>query len=106
MTLILPHDPPGETSTDDITDMRETPPVPDRHKVLTKEFIESRKNVNLISKHNPNIINRSQIVHRPSVPHRRRPDPKEKLQFTSQVINIMTSLISLLGKTQHLDFKE
>ena len=107
MRLILPHDSPGETSTDDNIDImeRETPPIPDRRRVLVlnndaKEFNESRKKVNLISQHDS--VNRSLTTQRPPVPQRRRPGPREKLVFTSQVINIMTSTISLLGKTKTL----
>ena len=101
MRLILPHDFPGETSTDDNIDImeKETPPITDRTRVLNKdakEFIESKKKVNL-SQLNSNTVNRSLTLHRPPVPQRRRPGPNEKLLFTSQVINIMTSLISLLG---------
>ena len=102
--LILPHDYPGETSTDDNIDImeKETPPITDRSRVLNKdakEFIESKKKVNLLSHSqlNSNTVNRSLTLHRPPVPQRRRPGPNEKLLFTSQVINIMTSLISLLG---------
>ena len=107
--LILPQDAPGETSTDDITDTLDTvtPPRPDRHRVLqlnkeAKEFIETKNKVNLNRDHNQNNNNRSLIIQRPEVPQRRR--PKEKLLFTSQVLSIMTSVISLLGKTQHHDF--
>ena len=102
--LILPHDFPGETSTDDNIDImeKETPPITDRSRVLNKdakEFIESKKKVNLLShsRHNSNTVKRSLTLQRPPVPQRRRPGPNEKLLFTSQVINIMTSLISLLG---------
>ena len=105
MRLILPHDYPGETSTDDNIDIMEkvTPPITDRSRVLNKdanEFIESKKKVNLLSHSqlNSNTVKRSLTLHRPPVPQRRRPGPNEKLLFTSQVINIMTSLISLLGK--------
>ena len=70
-----------------------------------KDTLSSIK-VNLLSHSqlNSNTVKRSLTLHRPPVPQRRRPGPNEKLLFTSQVINIMTSLISLLGKTQHLDF--
>ena len=89
--LILPNEPPGETSTDDLEIC-----APVSTKVLpTNNVFNNKSKIDtfISSPGKPQIPPRPPIL-----TPRRRPRKSEKFFFIGQVINIMTSIISLIGK--------
>lgn len=86
--LILPNEPPGETSTDDTYIV---PDIPNKYHVA----VDSPK---IFINNNHNDIKPQGKRHPPPVPRRKKERFKNNFFFLGQVINIMTCLTSLLGK--------
>ena len=87
--LILPNEPPGETSTDDTYIV---PDIPDKYHVA----VDSPK---IFINNNQNDVKPQGKRHPPPVPRRKKRRSKDSFLFLGKVINIMTCLTSLLGKS-------